>query len=356
LLGTLLVAGSLSDHIGRRPVLLLALAIEIVAMVAFAEARGVGWLFAARVLQGIATGIAMGAISAALLDLQPVAKPWLGALMGVVAPLSGLALGALVAGLLAEHGPSPTTLVFWLLLGGFCLSLFAALGLPETVEPDGGWRRSLRPRVGVPPSMRVPFARAVPSLAATWALGGLVLSLGPSLTASVLDERSHVAGGLPIFVMAGISAVASLRARTLSARTTARAGLTALIVGLMVAVSAVAVGSNAAFLAGAAICGIGFGPAFAGIFRALTDLAPPHRRAELISAVLTVAYVAFSLPAVAAGIAVTQVGLRETAEVYGAVLIALAGLALLLSRELDGAPEVVEGAERAEPGYSSSPS
>jgi MFS family permease len=88
LLGTLLVAGSLSDHIGRRPVLLLALAIEIVAMVAFAEARGVGWLFAARVLQGIATGIAMGAISAALLDLQPVAKPWLGALMGVVAPLS----------------------------------------------------------------------------------------------------------------------------------------------------------------------------------------------------------------------------------------------------------------------------
>jgi MFS family permease len=340
LLGSLLVAGSLSDHIGRRPVVLVALAIQIVAMLAFAEAREVGWLFAARVLQGIATGLAMGAISAALLDLQPESKPWLGALTGAVAPLSGLALGALASGLLVEYGPHPTTLVFWLLFGTFVLALLLALAIPETVEPDGGWRRSLRPRVGVPHDVRLAFARALPSLTATWALGGLVLSLGPSLTAGVLDEPSHLAGGLPIFVMTGISAVACIRVRTLSARTTARAGLTALIVGLAVALAAVAAGSNAAFLTGAAICGLGFGPAFAGIFRVLTDLAPVDRRAELISSVLTVSYLAFSVPAVVAGIAVTQVGLRDTAEVYGAVLIALATLALLLSRHLEGASEV----------------
>jgi MFS family permease len=339
LLGALLVTGSLSDHIGRRPVVLVALAIEIVAMLAFAEARDVWWLFAARTLQGIATGIAMGAISAALLDLQPLSKPWRGALAGVVAPMVGLALGALVTGVLVEHGPNPTSLVFWLLFGSFVLVLLLTLVMPETVAPDGRWRQSLRPRVGVPPSMHRSFARALPSLVATWALGGLVLSLGPSLTAGVLEEPSHVAAGLPIFVMAGISAVASIRARTLSPATTARGGLTALIVGLAIAIGAVEAGSNEFFLAAAAICGLGFGPAFGGIFRALAELAPADRRAELVSSILTVSYVAFSIPAVAAGVAVTQIGLRETAEIYGAVLIGLAGLALLLSGELDRVPD-----------------
>lgn len=96
LLASLVLAGSVSDHVGRRPTLAVALVIEIVGMLAFAEAGSVAWLFAARTLQGLATGIAMGAISAALLDLQPTGRARLGALMGVVAPLSGLA--ALVVG------------------------------------------------------------------------------------------------------------------------------------------------------------------------------------------------------------------------------------------------------------------
>jgi MFS family permease len=340
LLGALLVAGSLSDHIGRRPVLLLALAVELVAMFAFAEASGVAWLFAARVLQGVATGIAMGAISAALLDLQPEDKPWLGALAGVVAPMTGLATGALVTGVLVQYAPNPTTLVFWLLFGAFVLSVAVALVVPETVDGDGRWRQSLRPRVGVPPHMRSAFVRALPSLTATWALGGLILSLGPSLTTSVLGTTSHVAGSLPIFLIAGISAVASVRARTLSPRTTARGGLAALIAGIAMAVGALALGSNVLFLAGSAVCGLGFGPAFAGIFRSLTDLAPEARRAELVSSVLTVSYVAFSVPAIVAGIAVTQVGLRDTAEVYGLVLIGLAALALVLSGALDDGREL----------------
>ena len=53
-----------------------------------------------------------------------------------------------------------------------------------------------------------------------------------------------------------------------------------------------------------------------------------------MSSILVVAYLAFSLPAVAAGVAVTQIGLHETAKIYGVALIALAGVALLLTREL----------------------
>jgi MFS family permease len=335
LLGALLVVGSISDHIGRRPTLLAALVVEIVAMLAFAGADGVGWLFAARILQGLATGTALGAISAALLDLQPRSNPRLGALMGAVAPMMGLALGALSAGLLVDHGPDPTRLVFWLLLAAFLLAVLAVLAIPETVNADGRWRSALRPQLAVPRSMRAPFLAAIPCLIASWALGGLILSLGGSLTAGVLGQSSHLAAGLPIFIMAGVSTVTAVRLRGTSARATARGGLIALIVGVAVALLALALESNLLFLGGAAIAGLGFGPAFAGVFRVLSGLAPVDQRAALISSVLTVSYLAFSLPAIAAGAAVTDLGLRETAEIYGVSLIGLAALALALSGRLD---------------------
>jgi hypothetical protein len=191
------------------------------------------------------------------------------------------------------------------------------------------------PRVGVPGGVKPAFIRSLPCLAATWALGGLVLSIGPSITAGVLGAATHVSGSLPIFVMAGISAVASIRARTIGPRIVARVGLVALIVGIGMVVAALGVRSDALFLAGTAVCGIGFGPGFGGIFRLLTDLAPVERRAEVVSSILTVSYLAFSLPAIVAGAAVTQVGLRETAEIYGVALVVLAVVALLLTGDVE---------------------
>lgn len=344
LLSSLLVTGSISDHIGRRPTLMLALAIEIAAMTTFALAGSVEWLFAARVLQGVATGIAMGCISAALLDLQPPQRPWLGALAGAAAPMAGLAVGALVTGLLVDYAPEPTALVFWLLLGMFVVAVLATAALPETVETRPGWQASLRPQIGVPPHVRGAFAAALPTMVATWALGGLVLALGPSLTAGVLGADSHLSGALPIFALAGISSVASVLIRHVDPRTAARGGLTAVIAGLVLVLIALQTASNPLFLLGAAVAGLGFGPAFAGVFRSLTEMAIEDRRAELVSSVLAVAYLAFSGPALLAGIAVTQVGLKETAEVYSVALIVVASVALLLSSRLEGAA-VAEPAE-----------
>lgn len=334
LLAALVIAGSVSDHIGRRPTLLVGLAIEMVGMLAFAEARSVGWLFAARALQGIATGIAMGAISAALLDLQPAGKPRLGALLGVAAPLGGLAAGALAAGLLVQYGPDPTRFIFWLLFGAFAVAILAAAALPETVRRAGPWLHSLRPSIAVPSSLRVAFVATIPCLMAAWGLGGLVLSLGPSLTAGVLGDTSHVAGGLPIFIMTGVSSLASIWLRDTHARSTARGGLAALIAGVAIALLGLNAGSLALFLIGAAVAGLGFGPAFAGAFRALSNRAEVDQRAGLVSAILIASYLAFSLPAVAAGAAVTQFGLHDTANVYGVVLIAIAVVALALSGQL----------------------
>ncbi len=334
LLATLIFAGSISDHVGRRPVLMVALAVEIAGMLLFAEAQSVGWLFAARTVQGVATGLAMGTVSAALLDLQPERSPRLGALLGAAAPLTGLAAGALTTGLLTQYGPDPTRFVYWLLLGGFAVASVFALMIPEPVRAEGRWLAALKPEISVPASMRSDFLAAIPCLVATWALGGLILSLAPSLTANVLGQTSHASGALPIAIIAGVSAVASVKLRDTHARTAARGGLAALIAGVAISLVALGAGSMALFLAGAAVAGLGFGPSFAGAFRALSTQAPAATRGALVSAVLAVSYLAFSLPAVAAGAAVTQFGLRDTADVYGVALIALAGLALALSHRL----------------------
>jgi hypothetical protein len=274
----------------------------------------------ARALQGGATRLALGTISAALLDLAPRGRPRLGALVGAVAPLVGLAAGALGTGLLVQYGPAPRQLVYWLLFGAFALAIPLAASLLRGArrETAGSLRHALRPTIGVPASLRLTFLSAVPCLVAAWALGGLVLALGPSLTASVLHIESHVTAGLAIFLMTGVSAIASVVLQGATGRTSVRGGLTALIVGVGVVLAGLDSTSLALFLVGSTIAGLGFGPAFSGAFKSLANLATAEQRAGLVSSILAVAYLAFSLPAIAAGAAVTRLGLHRTADVYAA--------------------------------------
>src|SRR3954447_19913667 len=83
-LASLVAAGRISDRIGRRPVIAVALAGLLVAMGLFMEARSEVWLLAARTLQGLATGLALGAAGAALLDLHPCDTRKAGLVNGVV--------------------------------------------------------------------------------------------------------------------------------------------------------------------------------------------------------------------------------------------------------------------------------
>jgi MFS family permease len=330
LLVALILAGSLSDHVGRRPVLLVALALELAGMALFGLAQGVAWLFAARVLQGIATGLATGTISAALIDLQPSGRSTRGALVGSVAPTVGLAVGALGSGLLVQYGPDPTHLVYWLLVTAFAFGLLAVLTMPEPVAGDAGWWRSLRPQVEVPPQVRAAFAALTPCIVAMWALSGLYLSLGPSLTSSLLHARNHVTGGLVIVALAGTAALASVVGRGWRPERAMIGGSIVLVLGVGMTLVALQTESTALFLGGSALAGLGFGPAFSGGFRSLTARAPASRRAGLIAAIYVVSYLAFSLPAIAAGVAVTHVGLRTTALVYGVAVMVLTAVATVM--------------------------
>lgn len=101
-------------------------------------------------------------------------------------------------------------------------------------------------------------------------------------------------------------------------------GCWTLVLGVSGTVAAIAIGSTAVFFVATLVTGVGFGTAFLGTFRTLAALATPAKRGELISSIYVVAYLAFSVPAVVAGVLVTEVGLHDTAIGYGIVIAALA--------------------------------
>jgi uncharacterized protein YfiM (DUF2279 family) len=227
-----------------------------------------------------------------------------------------------------QYAPHPTRLVFALLTVVFIALAVATVALPETVRPIPGARASLRPRVAVPPAARRAFAAAAPTMIATWALGGLILSVGGSLLGTVFDVRNHAVAGAIIGLFAGSSAAAAVAVRDLRPASMTRLGTTALAVGTGAFISALAASSLTVFVLACAVTGAGFGSAFLGALRSLTQLAQPHERAALLSAVYVVSYLALSIPAVIAGLLITHVGLRDTTLGYGAFVALLAVVTL----------------------------
>src|SRR3954467_2379559 len=258
LLAALLVVGALSDHVGRRPVLAGALLVEAGAMVLFLTADGVGWLMAARVVQGLATGAMTGALGAALLDFQRSDRP-LGPLVNSASPGPGLSLGAVGAGLLVEFVPAPTTWVFAVLAVAFVLVAAGVLLLPESSPRTPGALASLRPQVHVPRPQRPAFIVVLPCLAATWALGGLYASLGPSLVAGVFGVDDHLVGSLLILALNGTGLVGSLTMRRGAPDRVMVVGALVFAAGVAGTVGALFSGSLAFFFVAAAVSGFGFG-------------------------------------------------------------------------------------------------
>ncbi|HEY6762645.1 MAG TPA: MFS transporter [Baekduia sp.] len=325
LLLSLVFAGSLSDRVGRRPVLLGALLVQLAAMVLFGLAHGVDALFAARIVQGFATGVATGALSAALIDLQPTGRPHLGALLSAAAPPLGLAAGALGSGLLVEYGPDPLRLVYWLLVAIFAAAIAGVAAMPETVvRDDGPLRTALRPKIGIPQHARATFVAVAPVLVATWALGGLYLSLGPSLAVSLLHTTSHVTGGLVIVAVTATGALTSVLLRDHPPVHVLIGGALMLALGIAVTILGLNEQVTGLFFAGSVLAGVGFGAGFSGGFKTIVSLAPPTERASLVAAVYVLCYIGFAVPAVAAGVAVTHAGLLATTNVYGSILVVLA--------------------------------
>jgi MFS family permease len=332
LIGSLLVLGGLSDHVGRRPILGAAIALEGVAFALFFIAGNVMVLLAARVAQGIATGAAFSTLSATLVDLNPPHSPGRAGLVNSVAPISGLALGAIGCGALVQFAPAPTHLVFALLLAGAIFAMVAVASMAETSPRRPGALASLTPILGIPRRLRSDVLAIVPIIVASWALGGLYLSLGPSVAASLFGLSNHLIGGLVVTLLSGAGALAAVALRTWATTRVLRISATLLAAGTLLTLAGVEAQAVVLAGAGTVVAGVGFGASALASFGTLSRLAAPGERSELFAVALVIAYLAFSLPALAAGFGTTRFGLHTTTIVYGLAVSALGIMALAIQR------------------------
>ncbi|MFC9550448.1 MFS transporter [Rhodococcus sp. NPDC056960] len=327
LLLALLTVGSLSDYVGRRPVLITALVFEAVSMIMFATADGIGLLLLARVVQGFATGAAISALGSTLLDLERT--PGRGATVNSIAPTAGLALGAIGSSLISEHLPRPTSTVFLVLLALFVIEILGIWAAPETAVRQKGALASMRPALAVPSTARRMLVVTGPCLIAVWALGGFYLSLGPSLARNALDVHTSLIGAIMVATLTGTGAVAVFLLRNVAARRTLFVGAAALVAGVAITLIGAETSSAVWILTGTAVAGIGFGAGFQGTIRTVMPLAEPHQRAGLLSSIYVIAYLANSVPALVAGYLVGKVGLVDTTRIYAGLVIVLAAAALV---------------------------
>jgi MFS family permease len=333
LLGSLLTVGGLSDFVGRRPVLIVSLGLLAAAMVVFASAQGVAWLFVARILQGLAAGAAIGTLSAGILELAPPGRARLAGLLNALIPSIGLGAGALFAGAFAEWAPDPTVVVY-VVVAATLATLVALVALASEPEPArSGALASLLPRVRVNRSVRGAFVRATPSLFAPWAQMGLTLSLLVSVAAVQFGITNRFESALIVVAVCFAGTMSGFALRDVAPVRAANLGALALIAGSAVTLGGLAAHSLSGFVVGSTIGGLGLGASMNGSIRMLSVLPQPHERGEFFAGVYVVGYLSFSVPAVIAGFAAVHFGLLHTTYVYAIGVAVLAALQPALSAQ-----------------------
>jgi hypothetical protein len=321
----LLVFGGLSDDIGRRPVLVTSLLLQAAAMVVLMTAPGVAALFGGRILQGLATGAAMGAVTSGLLDLAPARRVYLGELLNGITPAVGIGAGALLSGVLVEFVAGPTVTVYAVLAVAF---VALAIAVRVRLGPAPGpriRRRSLRPRLSVPAGGRRTFALLLPGVIASAGLGGFYNALSSSVIADTLHEDNRSIAGFTIAALQ-LCAISASVAQPPTWRPARQVfgGSLVLTAGLAAAIWSIYATSTPAFVAASAIAGAGYGVLYLGAVRIVALLAPAGRRADVLAALNVVNYLSLSIPSFVAGAAIAGLGLRMTSIVFCLVLGLLA--------------------------------
>lgn len=215
-------------------------------------------LFVARFLSGMGVAMNTATGTAALRELAPAGRERRASVTATALNMGGLALGPLLAGLLAEYGGDPTRLVFWVYLALLVPAAGAIVSSSETVRAAG--RVVVRPRrLAVPLGARGEFAVAAATIFCAFTVLGLFSSLVPSFLATSLHEHNHaVAGGVAAAIFAVATAVQVVFGR-LSPGEALHIGLPILIVGLGLIEGGLRTEALGVFLAGTAAAGVGVG-------------------------------------------------------------------------------------------------
>jgi MFS family permease len=291
-------------------------------------------VIAGRIVQGVATGVASGPLTAALVELAPPKWKRLGTILGSVSVTGGLAVGSLLAGLAIQLTMAANSIIFIVLTIITVLGIAVVALSPESVSRTPGALRSLVPRVAIPPAARREFAAAAPVVAAIWMLAGLSGGLAPSMVRSVFLLDSDLLNGLAGFIAPATSAVVGLAFARVDPRRAMSIGIYAAIIGAVGIIGGVYAESLALMFVGQAIAGVGFGASFTAALSLVFPLAAAHQRAGLVAGIYIVSYVGFGVPIVIAGQLTDTLGLVPTVSWYTALTVVLALISLIAQLRL----------------------
>lgn len=321
----LLTTGSISDFIGRRKVVVSMIGLEIVSLLVFAYATSVHALIVARLLQGFATGAAVSALGAAIMDTSPTR----GTLLNSITPVFGMGLGALGTSAMLAYTHAPVGVAYWVLIAVFCVLAAGCATVSDTFVARPFPLRRLIPEVRIPAVAKRPMWLIGPANIAIWALNGFYLSLGPSLAREITGSSNPMIGGAVVFTLTSGAVLAIIRLRHSGASRMLSIGTGLFCAGLLVTLAGVLRPSLAVFLVGTAFSGAGFGSVLQGGLRTILPKVELHERAALLAAFYILSYLAFSVPVLAAGIATAHHDLESVAVAYALGLLLLALLTLV---------------------------
>jgi MFS family permease len=329
-LAALLLFGRLADQIGRRAASLPAVAVGIASTIVFAAAQGTGWLFAARALSGFSTGLASGAATAWIAELYGGRDRGGAARIASGANFFGCAAGPLIGGLFAQFAFAPLRLPFFAYLILLCGAAGAILIPRETVtqrKPLGNV--SLRPRVGVPPGIRLQFVSPAVTGFATFSLIGFYSALIPSVLGETLHQSAPLVAGLIVCELFLVAAVAILASGMFASQTATRAALLLLPPSVWILVGAEVAHSLALLVFAAALGGLAGGLGYRGSLEVINRIAPGDRRSEVVSSYMIAIFAGNSVPVIGIGFLAAAATALTAHVVFAAVLTVLAGVALL---------------------------
>jgi MFS family permease len=329
-IASLFLGGHISDWMGRRRVLVPALAINAASAVLFIAFPSLPGLIIARVVSGVSIGLTTGTATAYLAELHLGAggsangrRPQV---VATASNLGGIGVGPLGAGLLAQFVPLPLVLPY-IIFGGVLvvLALLIAFAPETTSRPDPlpAWRPQ---RVAIPAHARGTFFAGTGAAAAAFAVYGVFNSLMPGFLAGTMHETSYAVAGAVAFSAFAAGAVAQIALGTASTATTLKVSVPVLFAGLTLFTAGMWLPSLPVFVAGGIVTGAGGGLVFRGSLVAAASTAPPESRAEILAAFFLGGYVGLSVPVIALGIATEYVAARDVMLVF--VVLAAAAIAI----------------------------